>query len=202
MTSSPSLPESLPDYEIAAAELAQLWKKTGLKVRVSDLAAKVDCENGSGRDGWAHVACTVHFFDKSGAKKGSIGWRMGVGCIDWKKTAKPAPGSPLLPLWGAMKAKGPLKSGDQAKIAGYYLHDFADKARASAAEILGCAAREGRDACSQGFEDWAVEFGYDTDSRKAEATYFACQNNGTIAARILRGTGATPEQFADLAARL
>lgn len=28
---------------------------------------------------------------------------------------------------------------------------------------------------AQGFEDWANEYGYDTDSRKAERTYKVCQ---------------------------
>lgn len=32
-------------------------------------------------------------------------------------------------------------------------------------------------ACDQSFSDWCSEFGYDTDSRKALATYEACQQN-------------------------
>lgn len=200
-TDFPAGPEPLPDYKIAAAELAQLWEKTGLKATISGITAKVERENNR-PNGWAHVACTVNFFDKNGKERGSIEWKMGTGCIDWKKTEKPAPGSSLFPLWDAMKARQTLNADDQAKIAGYYLHHFADKARAGAAEVLGFAAREGRDACSQSFESWANEYGYDTDSRRAEEIYRACQRSGDIAARILRGTGATPDQFADLASRL
>lgn len=33
-------------------------------------------------------------------------------------------------------------------------------------------------ACEQSFESWCNEIGYDTDSRKAHATYLACQANG------------------------
>jgi len=34
------------------------------------------------------------------------------------------------------------------------------------------------EACGQSFESWCGDFGYDTDSRKAFATYEACQRNG------------------------
>ena len=32
-------------------------------------------------------------------------------------------------------------------------------------------------ACSESFESWCMELGYDSDSRKALATYMACQEN-------------------------
>lgn len=35
------------------------------------------------------------------------------------------------------------------------------------------------------FEDWAADFGYDTDSRKAEATYRACIEQSRMALRVL-----------------
>jgi hypothetical protein len=34
------------------------------------------------------------------------------------------------------------------------------------------------EALTQSFEDWADGCGYDTDSRKAEATYNTCRDNG------------------------
>lgn len=39
-----------------------------------------------------------------------------------------------------------------------------------AAEVLSCVASDSTSA-DQSFEDWCVELGYDTDSRKAERTY-------------------------------
>lgn len=39
-------------------------------------------------------------------------------------------------------------------------------------------------ATSQSFESWAKELGYDTDSRKAEATYRACQQYADKLVRI------------------
>lgn len=39
-------------------------------------------------------------------------------------------------------------------------------------------------ACEQSFSDWCGEYGYDTDSRKALATYEACQQNADKLKRI------------------
>lgn len=39
-------------------------------------------------------------------------------------------------------------------------------------------------ACEMSFSDWCAEFGYDTDSRKALATYEACQQNADKLKRI------------------
>lgn len=39
-------------------------------------------------------------------------------------------------------------------------------------------------AVGQSFESWCSELGYDSDSRKAEATYRACQQNADKLARI------------------
>ncbi len=40
-------------------------------------------------------------------------------------------------------------------------------------------------ASEQSFESWANEYGYDTDSRKAEDTYRACQKNADKLTRVL-----------------
>jgi hypothetical protein len=41
------------------------------------------------------------------------------------------------------------------------------------------------DAITMSFEDWCAEFGYDTDSRKALATYEACQKNMNSLQRVI-----------------
>jgi len=43
-------------------------------------------------------------------------------------------------------------------------------------DILDCLASDAQGVeCARDFEDWASEYGYDTDSRKAEQTFKACQ---------------------------
>lgn len=51
-------------------------------------------------------------------------------------------------------------------------------------EVLWSIARDS-DALEMTFEDWAGEFGYDTDSRKAEKTYRACQDGALRLKKIL-----------------
>lgn len=46
----------------------------------------------------------------------------------------------------------------------------------TAEEILDCLAMDASGIeNAQGFEDWCSEYGYDTDSRRAEKTYKVCQ---------------------------
>jgi len=40
-------------------------------------------------------------------------------------------------------------------------------------------------ALSVSFEEWCADYGYDTDSRSAEATYRACRRLGERFARLL-----------------
>lgn len=40
-------------------------------------------------------------------------------------------------------------------------------------------------ACTQSFENWCADYGYDNDSRKAFATYELCQKNGDKLRRVL-----------------
>jgi hypothetical protein len=47
----------------------------------------------------------------------------------------------------------------------------------SPADVLVCLIRDA-EACDQSFESWCSDLSYDTDSRKAFATYEACQRNG------------------------
>lgn len=42
-------------------------------------------------------------------------------------------------------------------------------------------------AVGQSFESWCSDYGYDSDSRKAEAAYRACQQNADKLARIFNG---------------
>ena len=47
------------------------------------------------------------------------------------------------------------------------------------ADVLECIASDALsvDSYTDGFEDWATEYGYNTDSRRAERTYNACKRN-------------------------
>jgi hypothetical protein len=46
----------------------------------------------------------------------------------------------------------------------------------TAADVLSCLISDSSSVETADFEDWCREFGYDTDSRKAEKTYQTCLN--------------------------
>lgn len=52
------------------------------------------------------------------------------------------------------------------------------------ADFLHCVILDSS-ASGQSFESWCSEFGYDTDSRKAHATYLACQQNADKLSRVI-----------------
>ena len=54
----------------------------------------------------------------------------------------------------------------------------------SAADVLDCLASDSAGIGEQ-FEDWAREYGYDPDSRKAERSYKTCQRQAKILLQFL-----------------
>jgi hypothetical protein len=56
----------------------------------------------------------------------------------------------------------------------------------SAADVLYSLISDS-DACDKAFEEWAGDLGYDTDSRKALATYLECQRLGREVRAFLAG---------------
>jgi hypothetical protein len=54
----------------------------------------------------------------------------------------------------------------------------------TAADVLSCVILDS-EAIEQSFEDWASDFGYDTDSRKAERIYHECVAQARDAQRVL-----------------
>jgi hypothetical protein len=61
----------------------------------------------------------------------------------------------------------------------------------TAADILNCLASDASSIENAGsFEDWASEFGYSPDSRKAEKTYNICRKQAEQLSRLLGNTTA------------
>lgn len=54
----------------------------------------------------------------------------------------------------------------------------------AAADVLYSVVLDAQ-ACEVSFEDWADDFGYDTDSRSALETYLECQKNGNQYRRLI-----------------
>jgi hypothetical protein len=61
----------------------------------------------------------------------------------------------------------------------------------TAADVLDCLASDAAGyENARSFEDWCGEYGYDTDSRKAERTFRAVEAQSTALARLL-----SPDEF-------
>lgn len=67
--------------------------------------------------------------------------------------------------------------GDQRKrLTTYFSQGSAHTKEPTAADVLDCLASDASGVENAGtFEEWASEYGYDEDSRKAERTYKICQ---------------------------
>lgn len=59
-------------------------------------------------------------------------------------------------------------------------------------DVLGCLVRDADALDAARFEDWASDYGYDTDSREAESTYRACLATG-VALRAALGNDVLDE---------
>lgn len=86
-------------------------------------------------------------------------WKPGAPFYDGGQ--KPRPGSLLYQNW----------------------HKSGKPQEPDAADVLHCLILDAS-AVGQSFTSWCEEFGYDEDSRKAEATYRACQENADKLARV------------------
>lgn len=60
-------------------------------------------------------------------------------------------------------------------------------AEPTAADVLSCLILDASAADYDSFEQWAEDFGYDTDSRKAERVYRACCETAKRLERFLEG---------------
>jgi hypothetical protein len=202
-------PESLPDYQIAAQELAALWAALGFTAEITGAHAAIEpATSAEGRE-WAHVAATVtitrqpmdngHGRTMGKAASASFDWKMGIGLADWPAILKRTHvSSDDYVAIKAMAGHGSLSAAAQVRLAAKYLPAFVKQV--NPAEVLARCCADGQEASGSSFEDWAGNFGYDTDSRKAEAVYLACQEAGTKARKLVDGN--TFAKLAELANRL
>lgn len=81
------------------------------------------------------------------------------------------------PGWdaGASHWRVTLRMGHRRMTVAYSMGS-AHRGEPDCADVLACVASDSRSA-DESFEDWAREYGYDTDSRSAEKTWRECQRS-------------------------
>lgn len=78
------------------------------------------------------------------------------------------------------------RAGSPEKLVSYFSQGSAHKRAPQAEDVLDCLASDAASVeNARGFEDWADELGYDTDSRKAERTYDVCRQQANHLRRFL-----------------
>jgi len=203
MNTTTESPATLPDYVIAKQELEALFQSLHLTGTVTGAHVAVDEPTEKGGKGWAHVALTVIVkralvIGKHKEATVALSYKMGLGLADWrgilKRTKTFDPDHRLIEQMIAHR----LAPWAEQDLAGKHLSAFVKKC--SAAEVLASYCRDGEDAATQTFTDWCDTYGYDQDSRKAEATYRACQDAATTVRKVL--SRADVVKFAELSGRL
>jgi hypothetical protein len=190
-----------PDYEVANEEAKALFDKLGIKYTISDPFPMVRDED------WPCIAYHISFQHQHNGKILTSEYHLGVGHVDWQKYRG---GSLMMPgltqvqeniiyahqnqKFGGPTFKKEFKL-DEAKAATCLAKR--QKVQPKAYEVFASVCREAWEASQETFDDWASNFGYDTDSRKAEQLYHACKAPfGTLIGMI----GSTDvEKFAQLA---
>ena len=82
-------------------------------------------------------------------------------------------------IWNGYSTPEGNMSAEKAALRGFSKPGKVDLADVVSSLILDSSALD------DSFEDWASNLGYDADSRKALATYLACQKHGAAARRLL-----------------
>ena len=181
--------DTRPDHQIAKEELTTFVAALPIKCQITDAAGCVS-EFNTDKKRLVSLKYAVvingHLFD----------YNMGIGHIPWDRvdvkntrikggqyftnlseadwcffnTHKIHPHATFMDLEGWASACARL-----AKMTG---------TKPSVEDVLAAVARDA-EALTMTFPDWAGNFGYDTDSRKAEETYNACVDNGRKLRRFL-----------------
>lgn len=114
-------------------------------------------------------------FTRKGAPAFAIDYQQGVGHIP-KMLGNPSPGE---------LAGNEYEAAERGRYQVYAHSSWQTKALPPPhpADVISSVLLDGR-AADMSFDDWAGEFGYDTDSRKAEQIYYDCVRHGRAAVAL------------------
>lgn len=161
----------MQDHELASSKAAELFASiAGLKAEVSGPVGKFE------EPDWPCIGYVVRF------TKGGVSlveeYKLGVDHVKWPKTFAQIPqGTPgrLIPVFNALRnhpnatLKNKLEHAEAAALLA-----VKQKVAPKPHEVFACLCRDGLDAHNQSFENWALDFGYDSDSIKAKKVYDHC----------------------------
>lgn len=147
--------DTRPEYEIAHENASILFSELGITCETSKPYAMV-------RDDWPCIAYDLTFI--RGTRKIKTEYHLGIGHVKGK-----------IPNY-----IDKMRQAQEASVLA-----IQQKVTPLPSEVLARICSEGLEAIQQDFEEWASNFGYDTDSMKAKKTYDACIESYQKALKIL-----------------
>lgn len=162
-----------PDYKIAKEEAQTLFDSLGLTVTISDPFPNV-------RDEWASIGYNILFV--KGTRNLAVNYFLGTGHVKYPNALPfklKYKGSYIMENLLYAKKDGKMINKDyvkqEAELASALAED--QKVKPNPVEVMACICSESIESNHNTFEEWASNFGYDTDSKKAEKMYDDCAKN-------------------------
>lgn len=168
--------------EYSKEEIQQKFEQLGLSVHVSEPKPRIDPD-------WLGIKYVLTFSKGNhSSQQVELEYTLGIGHVKYKEafTAHLTENEKNI-LWH--KRKNPyVKFKPEAREYEASLAvklAKAQKVQPNPAEVLICYCREALEAIETTFEDWASNFGYDTDSRKAENIYNSSRDSYSKLLKIM-----------------
>jgi len=181
--------------EEAQQEALRLMTAAGVTAKVSAALGAVDETGDHAKRPWPHTAYVVTY--KSGELVTvELPYKMGIGCV-LHSFLRPIEALNHWPVGCKYTESDSYTARNMLNGKQRHLHNQAELAAkivnifnasqsvkqgykkplgAQPAEVLATVCGDALEAIESTFEDWAGNFGYDSDSRKAEAIYNTCRN--------------------------
>lgn len=166
--------EQIPDYKQAKLDAKALFDSLEIKSSTTPPMAGVEPTDNPDRPAWPHIAYTVTF--ERGGIVFSADYKMGVGNVDWKKISPATYPERIGAVITTIQKKPQAQLKDKllwASAAAMIAQR--QKVTPAPAEVLATYCREALESSQTTFEQWASEFGYSADSRKAEQLFHKCR---------------------------
>lgn len=149
-------------WEEAKAEASALFAGLRIEATAANVRAAIDGD-------WPNVS-TDWTFKAANGKSLQATWRQGIACLDWKKADHLGNRAPL-GFYQMAKGKRLLHAKDTLAVVDFMVSAKCLRNLSEPFDVFATLCRDAVDARDASFEEWAGNFGADTDSRKAEAVW-------------------------------
>ncbi len=161
----------LTSYDLAREKINQIIER----LKISHLISDPFVDMREDKESYPMIGFVVTINNKN------FNYSMGIGHVKWIYNNiirwKFKNGYLIENIIGAMRNGKTIKKEYYPELAAIAVElAKMQKVKPLIGDVLGCLCRETLD-CDCCFEEWAQNYGYDTDSRRAERNYYLCRDN-------------------------